>query len=60
MLKGMFAEDAGGPYRECLFQMCRELQSPVLPLFLPCPNARDQVGKNRECYIPNPAATSMF
>lgn len=62
MLKGLNAVDVGGPYRstrelllcadvwlcrEVLFQICRELQSPVLPLFIPTPNTRDQLGKNQ-------------
>ena len=36
--------DAGGLFRDSLAQVCTELQSPHLPLLLPCPNARHGVG----------------
>jgi len=58
LLKGLNATDAGGPYREVLFQMCRELQSARLPLFIPAPNTRDQLGKNQSSWVPNPSATA--
>jgi len=48
------AEDAGGPYRESLVLLCAELQSPLLPLFIQCPNAKEGTGENRDKYIPNP------
>jgi len=38
--------------------MCEELMSPVLPLFLPSPNQRHNVGEQRECYVLNPGASS--
>jgi len=50
--------DAGGLYRDSLAQCCTELQSNVLPLFIPCPNARAGVGITLDKYIPNRACTS--
>eukprot|EP00466_Bigelowiella_natans_P014826 jgi/Bigna1/51607/estExt_Genewise1Plus.C_20019 len=48
--------DAGGLYRELIFVMCQELQSPQLPLFILCPNGREQIGQNRHKWVPNPSA----
>eukprot|EP01119_Soliformovum_irregulare_P002830 TRINITY_DN1308_c1_g1_i2.p1 TRINITY_DN1308_c1_g1~~TRINITY_DN1308_c1_g1_i2.p1 ORF type:complete len:2755 (-),score=1130.06 TRINITY_DN1308_c1_g1_i2:303-7640(-) len=63
VFKGENAEGYVGPYRESINQMCLELQSPTLPILIPCPNqqlARDTigVGENREKFILNPAAKS--
>jgi hypothetical protein len=52
------AEDAGGPYRESIAQMCAELQSNLLPFLIPCPNSRDGMGENRDKFIPNSSLTS--
>lgn len=52
------AEDAGGPYRECVTQFCLDLQSKELSLFIPCPNAKDEAGFNQDKLIPNPSLTS--
>jgi len=58
-LEGEGAEDYGGPFRESLSHMCKELQTPgLLPLLLPCPNATDSIGSNREKWCLNPGATS--
>lgn len=54
---GLDAVDAGGPYRFSFSTYCRELQSPVLTLLLPVPNARNHVGDNRDTFLPNPDAT---
>ncbi|DBA03258.1 TPA: hypothetical protein N0F65_011617 [Lagenidium giganteum] len=51
---GEFGDDFGGLYRECLAQISSELQSKVLPVLKPCPNAVNMVGENREQYVPNP------
>lgn len=32
----------------------------VLPLFIPCPNQLHNIGLNRECFVPNPSATSSL
>jgi E3 ubiquitin-protein ligase HERC1 len=34
----MRSTDAGGPYRDSIERMCRELQSAALSLFVSCPN----------------------
>lgn len=44
-----------GPYRESFAEYCAELQSDALPLFIRCPNAVNNVGINREKWVPNPA-----
>jgi E3 ubiquitin-protein ligase HERC2 len=54
--KGEGSIDAGGPYREAITEMCIELQSKTLSLFIPCPNFRNDIGVNREKWIINPAA----
>jgi len=54
---GEHAIDAGGPYRAAITDMCDELQSSVLPLFIPCPNSRDAIGENRDKWVPNPSST---
>lgn len=53
---GFRSTDAGGPYRDVIEQMCRELQSPALPLFIVCPNGRSEMGENRDRYVPRPDA----
>ena len=52
------AEDAGGPYRESMALLGADLSSGVLPLLVPCPNAREGHGDNREKVLPNPACRS--
>lgn len=44
-----------GPYRESFAEYCAELQSDALPLLIRCPNAVNDVGINREKWLPNPA-----
>ena len=58
VFKGLYADDYGGLYRDSLDRMCRELQSTALSLFIPTPNAREQIGSNRHHFVPNPAARS--
>lgn len=55
---GEMSHDAGGPYRESFTAYCAELQSPALPLLIPCPNQSHAVGQNREKWVPNPGSTS--
>ena len=50
--------DAGGLYRELLHVVAQELQSPQLPLFILCPNGREQIGQNRDKWVPSPSATA--
>lgn len=55
---GEGAEDVGGPYREHLSELCNELMSTALSLFLPTPNQVNNVGSHRDAHIPNPDATA--
>ena len=55
---GESVDDVGGGYSESIAEMCEELQSGVLPLFILTPNGRVDNGVNRDCYLFNPAATS--
>jgi N-acetylneuraminic acid mutarotase len=50
--------DAGGLFRDSLTQVCTELQSPHIPLFIPCPNARHGVGITLDKYMPNRSCDS--
>jgi hypothetical protein len=40
--------DVGGPYRDCITQLCGDLMSDTVPLFIRAPNRRNDVGLNRE------------
>ncbi|OHS96946.1 hypothetical protein TRFO_02089 [Tritrichomonas foetus] len=44
--------DAGGPARELVSEAATDLISPNCGLFIPVPNARNDVGNNREFVIP--------
>jgi hypothetical protein len=48
------SHDAGGPFRELLDVTSQELQGKTLPLFLPCPNGRNNMGYFRETFLPAP------
>ena len=50
--------DAGGPYNEVITNMCEELMSRYLPLFVPCPNNEHNLGENRDAWLPNPSSDS--
>eukprot|EP00003_Mantamonas_plastica_P023962 TRINITY_DN439_c1_g1_i2.p1 TRINITY_DN439_c1_g1~~TRINITY_DN439_c1_g1_i2.p1 ORF type:complete len:585 (+),score=179.51 TRINITY_DN439_c1_g1_i2:251-2005(+) len=63
VFSGEGAQDAGGPYRDSITQLCQEFVSPELGLMIPCKNAElasQGIGKgnNRDKFIPNPSATS--
>ncbi len=49
-----------GLFRDSITAMCTDLQSKAVPLFIPCPNARHDLGENKEKWIPNPACTSSI
>ena len=51
--------DAGGLFRDCITNMCLDLQSSYLPLFVPCPNSSG-VGENQERWVPNPESVSSL
>jgi HECT-domain (ubiquitin-transferase)/Regulator of chromosome condensation (RCC1) repeat/SPRY domain/Kelch motif len=57
---GEAGDDYGGLYRAALEAVSQELQSPVLPLFLECPNGREKVGLNRERFVPRPSSNSAL
>eukprot|EP00475_Leptophrys_vorax_P015607 TRINITY_DN2190_c0_g1_i1.p1 TRINITY_DN2190_c0_g1~~TRINITY_DN2190_c0_g1_i1.p1 ORF type:complete len:1987 (+),score=619.90 TRINITY_DN2190_c0_g1_i1:517-5961(+) len=50
--------DAGGPYRESITIACIDIMSNAVPLFIQCPNGRNDVGLNREKWIIKPSATN--
>lgn len=51
--------DAGGVFRDAMSEICAELQSKRLPLFVPCPNAVNKVGHTLDKWVPNSACTSQ-
>lgn len=53
-------DDCGGGYSESISEMMSELQSGALPLLLETPNARGDVGVNRDCFMLNPHASSDY
>lgn len=56
---GEGSQDAGGPYRESVDCMAAELQSVALPLFIPSPNARNNVGASgRDTWVVNSRTTT--
>jgi len=57
---GMNAIDAGGPYRDAIETMCRELESPALPLFVKTPNGRMDAGRNRDSFVPRTSSKSLL
>ena len=54
-LAGFNSVDAGGPFRESIAMLCDDLLSSTLPLFLPTPNNRQNVGSHRGDFLPNPS-----
>ncbi|CAF4110990.1 unnamed protein product, partial [Adineta steineri] len=49
----MHSTDQGGPYRDSITQICSDICSIRLPLFILCPNGRTNSGSNQDCWIPN-------
>lgn len=56
--EGEGGTDHGGLFRESLHDACAELQSDATPLFIQCPNGRNNTGFNRDTWLPNPVCTS--
>lgn len=50
---GLHSTDQGGPYRDSITRMCSDICSTRLPLFILCPNGKNNVGSNRDRWIPN-------
>jgi len=57
--EGEGGTDAGGVFRDSVSHICSEMQSDILPLFIPCPNSRG-FGENQEKWVPNPGAKSSL
>ena len=58
-LKNERAIDAGGPYREILSDMCNDLLSDYLELFIKTPNNSNDIGELRDKYIINPNCNNI-
>ena len=50
---GEGSQDAGGPFRDCITNMCGELQSDCLPILIRTQNNKNDHGQFRDCWIPN-------
>ena len=50
--------DAGGPFRDSLDNVTKELESDVLPLLIKTSNNRNDHGSNRDCFMINPSSRS--
>ena len=48
--------DYGGPFRDSLSNIARELEESVLPILVKTPNNRNEHGSYRDCYILNGAS----
>ena len=53
-MEGESGIDVGGVFRDSLTEFCNELCSSYFPMFIKSPNARDQQGKHRDKFVPNP------
>ncbi len=49
--KGEEGVDIGGPYREFITSMARELHTDAVPLFILCPNGKQNHGRNKDKYV---------
>ena len=55
---GEAAADAGGPYRDSIENIAKELEFDVLPLLIKSSNNRNDHGNHRDCFIVNPSSRS--
>ena len=55
--KGEGAEDAGGPFRDALFNMCEELTQGMVPILRPSCNNDARYGNCTDGFVLNPDAT---
>jgi len=55
---GEAAIDAGGPFRDSLDDITKELEKEVLPLLIKSSNNRNDHGSNRDCFVINPSSRS--
>lgn len=56
--KGEGSMDWGGPFRDSLVNIAKELETGVVPLLIKSPNNRNEHGTYRDCYILNPESKS--
>ena len=59
-IKGEDSYDCGGPMRDVVSNMCEELMSDVLPIFIPTANNVANIEPNADCFILNPKAEEPF
>ncbi|XP_047218559.1 probable E3 ubiquitin-protein ligase HERC1 isoform X5 [Girardinichthys multiradiatus] len=55
-LVGEGADDAGGVFDDTITEICQELETGVVDLLIPSPNATAEVGYNRDRFLFNPSA----
>ncbi|XP_056269201.1 probable E3 ubiquitin-protein ligase HERC1 isoform X3 [Pseudoliparis swirei] len=55
-LVGEGADDAGGVFDDTITEMCQELETGVVELLIPSPNATAEVGYNRDRFLFNPSS----
>ncbi|XP_028981614.2 probable E3 ubiquitin-protein ligase HERC1 isoform X4 [Esox lucius] len=55
-LVGEGADDAGGVFDDTITEMCQELETGVVDLLIPSPNASAEVGYNRDRFLLSPSA----
>ncbi|XP_034385564.1 probable E3 ubiquitin-protein ligase HERC1 isoform X2 [Cyclopterus lumpus] len=55
-LVGEGADDAGGVFDDTITEMCQELETGVVDLLIPAPNATAEVGYNRDRFLFNPSS----
>ncbi|KAF3830592.1 hypothetical protein GH733_004411 [Mirounga leonina] len=55
-LVGEGADDAGGVFDDTITEMCQELETGIVDLLIPSPNATAEVGYNRDRFLFNPSA----
>lgn len=58
LFRGEYGDDVGGLFRETYTEISKEIESSVLPLFVLSPNGRNETGKNRDVFVPNPTSTT--
>ena len=58
-LKGEHAIDEGGPYSEILSDICDDLQSDYIELFIKTPNNKYNTGEYRDRFIVNPNCNNI-
>ena len=56
--QGEASVDAGGPFRESLDNIAKELETDQVPLLIKSSNNRNDHGNNRDCFIVNPSSRS--